>query len=236
MAVMSSTSSLWSKVVVSLTRPKRQRPANKTIPDGCSLTMPLPLPFTPSQNILWLSQKWWNILEYLHPTISMDKGVLDPSETESTINLQKQPLLKWGANPCWKLLVVWRLTFKMAFNNQKSTKSCCGFLRYFCLDPTINWKVDGILFLMTYLCLFIIIQKTLLVSCSWRIELKNWLTFESALSVMKSWCLKLLKSESNLMLLKDWHWRSLKSKSALMWVKIWDQWPMKSKSALKLFV
>jgi hypothetical protein len=31
--------------------------ANETIPDRCSSTMPSPLPFTPSQNILQLLQR-----------------------------------------------------------------------------------------------------------------------------------------------------------------------------------
>ncbi len=26
----------------------------------------------------------------------------------------------------------------MVFDNEESTKSCCGFLRYICFDPTIN--------------------------------------------------------------------------------------------------
>ena len=37
---------------------------------------------------------------------------------------------------------------EMVFDNQASTKNRCGFLWCTCLDPTINWKVNGILLLI----------------------------------------------------------------------------------------
>ena len=79
----------------------------------------------------------------------------------------------------------------------------------FHLNPTINWKMDDILFLMMHLFLFATIWMF-----SWRIELKNWLKSESASKLMKSWRWKSLKTESDMMLLKSWHWRSLTSESA----------------------
>jgi hypothetical protein len=44
---------------------------------------------------------------------------------------------------CW--LGPW---FEMEFDNQMSTKNCCCVLWYNWLDPTINWKVNGILLLI----------------------------------------------------------------------------------------
>ena len=67
---------------------------------------------------------------------------------------------------------------------------------------------------MMHVCLFATIWKALLIFLSWQIVLKNWLKFESASMLMKSWCWKSLKTESDMMLLKSWCWRSLKSESA----------------------
>ncbi len=38
------------------------------------------------------------------------------------------------------------LAIEMAFDNEKLIKSCCGFISNVCFDPTINWKMGGILF------------------------------------------------------------------------------------------
>ena len=133
---------------------------------------------------------------------------------ESTTN--RKSLLELVMSVLWKSVVVPSLAIGKACGNHVLTKSCWNLLWCFCLNPTINWKMAGILFLMMLLCLFATTQKVLLLLFSWRIELKKWLKFESASMLMKSWCWKPLKSKSVSILLKDWCWRSLKSKSALM--------------------
>ena len=66
----------------------------------------------------------------------------------------KQRIWRWLQTWYWQWEVgVWfneKVTISrwqiMVFDDEESTKSCCGFLRYVWFDPTINWKMDGILF------------------------------------------------------------------------------------------
>jgi hypothetical protein len=41
---------------------------------------------------------------------------------------------------------------EMVFDDQATTKSCCGFLWCICLDPTISWKVNDFLCLIWLRC------------------------------------------------------------------------------------
>ena len=109
--------------------------------------------------------------------------------------------------PCTTIWNTLHKSFSSGTNTSINWKM--GIASMLCSNPTINWKIDEILFLMMHLCLFATIWMF-----SWRIELKNWLKSEFALMLMKSWRWKSLKTESDMMLLKSWHWRSLKSESA----------------------
>ncbi len=118
------------------------------------------------------------VVDLVLSTICMD-DLLTVCAMELTISLWRWLPLKWDTVPYQKLFVVCRFAFEtpleMAFDNQISTKSCCGFLWYFCLHLTINWMVNGILFLMNHL------WKALFVSLHWWVELKYWLKINSVL-------------------------------------------------------
>ena len=131
-------------------------------------------PFTPSRNILQSSQKWKDISELMDATINWLErfgAARAPSDFDLTINWDlelssticvrdlfavcaslnvgfhvgptisscRRPPLKWDGDPTWKSFVVCRFAFALIR---------CGFFWCTCLDPTINWKVNGILLLI----------------------------------------------------------------------------------------
>ena len=123
---------------------------------------PLPLPCTPSQNILQSSHKWRDILEFWYPTISLEDGTRAPSEVRITpvalimfswastpsesvfgVNLTINWWMRFCMTLCWKLFAVSRLAIEMvAMNDHASAKSCCNLLWCCWLNSTINWKAD----------------------------------------------------------------------------------------------
>ena len=76
----------------------------------------------------------WNLMDKLGVIVC---ALFDLRDLTRTANREAQ------LDSCW--LGPW---FEMAFVNQTSTKNRCGVLWCNCLDPTINWKVNGILLLI----------------------------------------------------------------------------------------
>ncbi len=91
----------------------------------CGLTMQLPLPFTPSQNILQSPQKWRNILEYLHPAISMDDGVCAPSAVRMAPVVLR--MFSWASTP---LESVFRVSLTINKKVDALPPACSDFLSW----------------------------------------------------------------------------------------------------------
>ena len=96
---------------------------------------------TPSRygfkNRLTINWKLTIEVEAMDGNVNVLKAMHEAWSLLTHANLKMQ-LVSWEMGTCPEIV----------FDNQVSIKNCCGFLWCTCLDPTINWKVNGILLLI----------------------------------------------------------------------------------------
>ncbi len=117
-----------------------------------------PFSWSPSQNIAKPLAAASNL------TINL-QAVCAPSGPNEKMYLTTNwelPLFKWIVTLCWDvgisinlaefafalMLMELSLAMKKAFDNERSTKSCCDWLWYCCLNPKINLNVGCTLLLI----------------------------------------------------------------------------------------